>query len=574
MYDSNLKYIAISYRWGELNEQQVETPDYTAHITSFHLEDLYLLCSIIYAGSELCDIPYLWIDAISVDQLNKEGKKKTILKMNQIYQKATYILAVPDLHKEYLLKNTANMKSMNLIEKYKETIYEEIIDIKHLLTDSINDQIINSTTDSIKSSIINPMQQQQQQYTNKDAQYSFIQKFTCKKLIKKNKKLERENEELKIENKKTKTKMKEMEMGIKENKLNQEKNELKAAYQFLSYLLDDYSNRAWVISEYHIAKDKYIQHGTPLKYIFISLLDTSLDAQPFFSYYFDDDKRNNILTYKYVIDLKTFHQFVKERLMQRSHLEMMLNSNATRNEDRFNAILPSWNKYKHFIKNVSKWNISSMTSVRLKLYEILDNDLWEKAKLLNASSLDPIDSHEIIFPTFANDCNVNKLKIVEKMSYDDVAYKEFETSTLEYISNYIDEENTARIKQLVNEYHINSKEIWIANLASIQFEQYNCCLFVKSNSYFIKNEVYYEDEVEHWKYRLSLDDDDEIHSVFLPFFTFAAPDCADDPRIYLYSSSIHLVGSTDKNKWILVYGKSYQYKSEHLCSNDYTFNIY
>ncbi|CAO3638433.1 unnamed protein product [Cunninghamella blakesleeana] len=40
MYDSDLKYIAISYRWGELNEQLVKTPGYTAHITSFDLFEL------------------------------------------------------------------------------------------------------------------------------------------------------------------------------------------------------------------------------------------------------------------------------------------------------------------------------------------------------------------------------------------------------------------------------------------------------------------------------------------------------------------------------------------------------
>ncbi|CAO3638586.1 unnamed protein product [Cunninghamella blakesleeana] len=66
--------------------------------------------------------------------------------------------------------------------------------------------------------------------------------------------------------------------------------------------------------------------------------------------------------------------------MQRSHLDMILNSNASRNEDRFNAILSSWNEYSHLIKNkdtISKWNITNMTLVRLKLYEIMD-DLWDK----------------------------------------------------------------------------------------------------------------------------------------------------------------------------------------------------
>ncbi|CAO3637391.1 unnamed protein product [Cunninghamella blakesleeana] len=54
----------------------------------------------------------------------------------------------------------------------------------------------------------------------------------------------------------------------------------------------------------------------------------------------NSDKYNKILTYKDVDDPKTFNQFVKLRFMQQSHLEMILNSNATRKEDRFNAILP------------------------------------------------------------------------------------------------------------------------------------------------------------------------------------------------------------------------------------------
>ncbi|CAO3652462.1 unnamed protein product [Cunninghamella blakesleeana] len=44
MYDSYLKYITISYRWGEIEEQLVETPDYIAHITSFDIIDLVNLC--------------------------------------------------------------------------------------------------------------------------------------------------------------------------------------------------------------------------------------------------------------------------------------------------------------------------------------------------------------------------------------------------------------------------------------------------------------------------------------------------------------------------------------------------
>ncbi|CAO3637732.1 unnamed protein product [Cunninghamella blakesleeana] len=570
MYDSDLKYIAISYRWGELNEQQLETPDYTAHITSFDLVDFCLLCEYISNEPDLKDIKYLWIDAISVDQQNKKGKKKTILKMNQIYKKAAYIVAVPDLHKEYLLKNTANEEIMNLIEeKYKNIIYKEIFNSEHSPTD-------NSINDDIKSSItINSIQQQQQHHINNN-QHSFIQKLTNRRLIKKNNELKKENEELKRENE-------EIKVEMKENEMQQKKQEIKKVYQFLAYLIEDWSNRAWVISEYHIAKQKYMKHGTPLKYWFISLL-YDLDS-PFFSYHFNDDddqqplqqctinnknddNNKNVLTYHEVIDPKTFHQFVKSKFMQRSHLEMILNSNATRNEDRFNAILPSWNEYKHLIKNVSKWNITNMTSVRLKLYEIMnDDDLWDKAKLLHACSS---NVNNYILPSFASQYNMSQLMVTDKYKYNNFTYKEFKDKLLKYI-DYKYEEKATQIKQLMNKYETNSKAIWTENLASIQFDQHRCCLSVKSKMYFIRKDVY---SLNYLKYKLSLCDDDEVQYVFMPFFTFNLPGYIDDPKICKCSSSIYLIGNRDKNKWMLFLGKSYEYKSEHFCSDDYTFNIY
>ncbi|CAO3637659.1 unnamed protein product [Cunninghamella blakesleeana] len=557
MYDPNLKYIAISYRWGELKEQLVETPDYTAHITSFDLFHLILLCSFIKKEPKLKEMDYLWVDAISVDQQNKEGKKETILKMNQIYKKASYILAVPDLHLTYLLKHPENSEISNLIYfKYKKTIYEEIFNSKLLSTDDT----INNVT---KSSIINPIQHR---YThNDDEQYLSLQPLTNETFIKKMKALEIEIEALKIE--------------IKENKSKQEKDETKRIYRYLAYLIGDWSNRAWVISEYHIAKQKYKQHGTPLMYIFISFFNYDLHQQPFFSYHFnddddDDDEKNEILSCENVNNAKTFHQFLKTRFMQRSHLEMILSSNATRNEDRFNAILPSWNKYKHLIKNVSEWDTTDMTSVRLKLYEIMnDDDLWEKAKLLHACS---DDCPEIIIPSFANHNNVKKLMIIEKYDDDHVDYKEFERNILDSITYSKTQEEVALLQQCMNEYKSKSKSLWIENLISIQFNQYRCFLSVKANSYFIKNEEFYDhDRNNYIKNKLSLDDGhDEIQEVFLPFFTFALPDYVDSPHIYTKCSNVYLVGNRDKNRWILSYGISYGYQPEDFCSKGYTFNIY
>ncbi|CAO3637472.1 unnamed protein product [Cunninghamella blakesleeana] len=520
MYDKKLKYIAISYRWGELNEQQVETPDYTAHITSFDLVDLKNLCQNINKEPSLKKIRYLWIDAISVDQQNEEKRKKTILKMNQIYQNATCILAIPDLHKEYLLKNPANKEILDLIYyKYSKIIYDDIYNYQHEYQQQQQDTLVERIENKIQG-----------------------------------------NDEFK-------------------------NNELKKVYQFLAYLIEEWSNRAWVISEYQIAKEKYKKHGIPLKYMFISLFQIELDKQPFFSYQFNDndnyiqqqkctinnendDKNNNLSINQNVYDIKTFYQFVKSRFMQRPHLEMILNSNAKRNEDRFNAILPSWNRYSHLIKNVSDWNITDMTSVRLKLYEIMnDDDLWDKAKLLNACSSYTVQP---MLPSFASHYNMDKLRIVEKCIYD-VTYKEFEEKQLKLRIPTFSPKLAEKMKLLINEYETNSKVIWTENLISIRFEQQSYCLIVKSKSYFIKKKKHDSYFINHLKSKLRLDYNDEIHCVFLPFFTFPTP---DSPYMYLDSSSINLVGNWNKNKWILMFDLSCNYRSEHFKYDDYTFNIY
>ncbi|CAO3637306.1 unnamed protein product [Cunninghamella blakesleeana] len=554
MYDSNVKYIAISYRWGELNEQLVETPDYTAFVTSFDVCHLEHLCLYISYDPDLCNMNYLWIDAISIDQQNQTRKTETILKMNQIYQNASYILAVPDLHREYLWKNTTNREIMKLIiYKYSAAVYNEIINISHL-----------SSADST---------QQQQQLISND-KYSFVQKL--KNMINEVEKLNIKDQELKMN-------MEEIELKMKELKMEMEENELKDVYQFLAYLIEDWSNRAWVISEYHIAKEKYKKHGTPLKYWFITLF---IFQQPFFSYYFNDDvqhqesttnnenkkKDNKTLTYEEVIHPETFHQFVKSRFIQQSYLEMILNSKATRNEDRFNAILPLWNKYHHLIKNVSEWNITSMVSVRLKLYEIInDGDLWEKAALLYACTIDSTEI--IILPSFASQHDAEKLKIIEKYNYNSIAYKEFEVGLLDHIRECINEEKVVQIKQLIDEYKTNSKPIWAENLTSIQFKQHQCCLSVKSNSYFVKNESSHESI--YYRNKLSLDEDDAIQYAFIPFFNFTSLlGYMDEPLIYECSSSTYLVGNRDKNKWMLINDNTDKYISDHFCSDDYTFNIY
>lgn len=243
--------------------------------------------------------------------------------MSDIYKIANYILAVPDLHKGYLMKNTANHDIFELIKKYSSTIYD---DIHH----------INNTKKS-SSNVVS----------------------------------------------KLKNKLKE------NNNDNNNNEEIKKVNRFLAFLIDDWSSRAWVISEYLIAKEKQQTISTPIKYMFISLLclDTFFKDFTFFSYSIDDhcindkeeaekDKANNILKTNYdnVDNSQKLIKYFKTRFTQRNHLNMILNSNTTRNEDRFNVILPTWTKYQHLIKDkniISEWEITNMISVSLKIYQLM-----------------------------------------------------------------------------------------------------------------------------------------------------------------------------------------------------------
>ncbi|CAO3601426.1 unnamed protein product [Absidia cylindrospora] len=120
-----LSFVALSYRWGEVQETMIDTHlGYVATITSFDLKDFYSLCRMMTIEPDLGNIQYVWVDAICVDQTNYERRKATIHHMTDIYEKATYILAVPDLHRQHLESvSTENKKTMLNSFEFGEYIY-------------------------------------------------------------------------------------------------------------------------------------------------------------------------------------------------------------------------------------------------------------------------------------------------------------------------------------------------------------------------------------------------------------------------------------------------------------------
>ncbi|CAO3588648.1 unnamed protein product [Absidia cylindrospora] len=126
--ENDLKYVALSYRWGELHETLIDTGvGYTASITSFALDDFYQLCLMMTLESELKHIKYVWVDAICVDQQDATKREATLHQMSHIYERATSILAVPDLHLDFLkrisFKNNDTIQDSN---KYCHYIYHLI----------------------------------------------------------------------------------------------------------------------------------------------------------------------------------------------------------------------------------------------------------------------------------------------------------------------------------------------------------------------------------------------------------------------------------------------------------------
>ncbi|CAO3649664.1 unnamed protein product [Cunninghamella blakesleeana] len=203
--------------------------------------------------------------------------------MVDIFKKATYILAVLDLHKHYLMELEINEETIGFIKKYRNILHKGIK--QHTIIQIIKDKIIKGNKEKIQ------------------------------------------------------------------------------AFEFLVYLLNVWSNHAW----------------------------HSLKANTIFPYNFDWYHKNWIS----LCDMKNnskYNKFLKLQFTQhyQIYLQMILNSAATKKEDRFHAILPIWDKHHYPIKDkntVPNWNITRFRSVILKLYEIAsNNDLWNKARLLYVCS--------------------------------------------------------------------------------------------------------------------------------------------------------------------------------------------
>ncbi|CAO3601311.1 unnamed protein product [Absidia cylindrospora] len=426
--EKELSFVALSYRWGELHEQIVNTHlGYLATITSFDLDDFYRLCEMMTKEPDLKHIKYVWVDAICVDQTNYERRKATIHQMSNIYDKATYILAVPDLHKKHLENaSMAYSEIMHSVSNLDEYIYhliqgntERLVELDDIFLNEINvpeDRTLRKLLAGFTT------------YPPNDYfdDPKVILHFLCKIYQASNistwhEDIDRIKSETQKENAHDKDddpldgslldydKVTDLLEGFDDrwmeiargdmmwtHALIERGNDIRQAMQFLEDLIKDWSTRVWVISEYHIAKEK-----NNLKYWFIQLYGPSFFKFEFTNPTFSSDIENSrrqasIFNGRRGYDI-SFHNMIFKQVNAQEFLEMMLKSKASKNEDRFYAILPL-SKYKDKVSQVDQWNISTLISVKLKLFEIMDaKDKW--TLLFLAANKNASNTYQVL-PTF------------------------------------------------------------------------------------------------------------------------------------------------------------------------------
>ncbi|ORZ07413.1 hypothetical protein BCR42DRAFT_426220 [Absidia repens] len=497
----SFEYVAISYRWGELQEAMIDTKvGYTASVTSFDLEEFYGLCFMMTQEFDLKSINYVWVDAICVDQTNHDRRKATIYQMTSIYEQATYILAVPDLHAAYL-KNTMkkNGDIMNGSYHYSDDIYQLIHGNTNVLSNIENDfldysgvprdpvlrQRLKKYTDHFMDGFMK--YKEHAKYYNPVEALDHIYETSQQTSTSTQTRLMPDNDSVESDSDVDQTSQMSEKIGDngsndgdchhcnKEDcplilfdgnaplyhsdkagrRLDRVDNlewkqsiynrsiSIQQSMEFLTDLIVDWSSRVWVISEYHIAKKKnnlkfWFTQIFPANWI-VGFVHNKDKTFYFFKFDFNDpvfssstmlsntaflsntdvppDARPNSSNPVYL----KFHHTLISQLNQRSFLEMMLISKASKNEDRFYSILPlSEYKDKLINKNeVDQWNINTLSSVKLKLFEFMTTK--DKLHLLFMSGNNKASNVGKVAPTFAS-TTISSRAHSEGLTMDSVKY--------------------------------------------------------------------------------------------------------------------------------------------------------
>ncbi|ORZ07339.1 hypothetical protein BCR42DRAFT_426082 [Absidia repens] len=377
---------------------------------------------------DLKTITYVWVDALCVNQTNYERRKATIHQMSTIYERATYILAVPDLHKQHLTNVlTASAVVMDKLEGYRKDIYHliqgntaKLIQLDNEFLDKIDvpkDQVLRQLVTKYNHWFTDELSRHPEHPYNFEAEIvgeelnyisqddSPINHQRCQDATTGESQtqtdryasFERLFDEIKVEkrwNVRSAWHGKKYSNGYPmlpwKNYVFRRNNDIAQAMSLLNDLIKDWASRVWVISEYHMAKKK-----NNLKYWFIGLSD-ELAGLPFFTFDFGGSAILNDVETRSIN--REFHEKMIKQLDEKTFFEKILDSKASKNEDRFYAILPQ-SKYKDKINQVGEWKIDTMTSVRLQLFKFMDTK--DKLVLLFMIGYTYYYGSKSIFPTFA-----------------------------------------------------------------------------------------------------------------------------------------------------------------------------
>ncbi|ORZ07439.1 hypothetical protein BCR42DRAFT_426254 [Absidia repens] len=477
-----MAYVALSYRWGELQETLIDTQvGYIASVTSFHLEDFYELCLMMTHEADLQHIKYVWVDAICVDQTNYVRRKSTIYQMTNIYDQASYIVAVPDLHAAYLRRTLIkNVDIMDGSRRHGEYIYHLIhgnvdqlaIIEKTFLDDDAkvpNDPVLRQWLTKYTDHFMDGFMKYKGHYGNYDPVEALdhiyetsLSSVTSSASTSPHYVDDNHDDNSEPKRKRTKTESEPNGDHASFEKLHHCANvdcplnffdrqsdgsipyminhvdrtdhrpwkqlihdrstSIRQSMEFLTDLIVDWSSRVWVISEYHLAKKK-----NNLKFWFTQLMpdtDKILSIccshhKGFLFFKFDFDGPSAVIlntkddlfstpdvtaetrsSSSNPVYLKLHHTLMRQ-LNRQTFLEMILKSNASKNEDRFYSILPL-SEYQRELVNknaVDQWNINTLLSVKLKLFEFMTTR--DKLNLLFMSCNKSTSNIGRVLPTFA-----------------------------------------------------------------------------------------------------------------------------------------------------------------------------
>jgi len=91
-YPPTAKYVAISYRWGSVPSWELKTPNYTATVSAFYQQHFNILLAWVY---HTLNIPYVWIDAICINQASRSDKARQLGSITRLFHDATAVIAAP-----------------------------------------------------------------------------------------------------------------------------------------------------------------------------------------------------------------------------------------------------------------------------------------------------------------------------------------------------------------------------------------------------------------------------------------------------------------------------------------------